>query len=112
MGDTTLLWNKEGALKRMMGKQALLDKIIDLFLAQFPQVWTSAKSAVANSNWKEVASQAHTLKGSAAELGLERLADALRVLEHAARTEDETSAIKAQVEVDAVVEKTLPLLTR
>lgn len=109
--DDTLLWNKENALKRMMGKQALLDKLTNLFLAQFPEAWTSAKTDVANYNWIEVKSHAHTLKGSAAELGLERLAQALYTLERAAGAEDTALAGKARDEVDAIYEKTLPLLT-
>ena len=112
MGDTLQLWNKENALKRMMGKQALLDKIIELFLAQFPSVWISAKSDVASCNWPAVKSQAHTLKGSAAELGLERLAQALSTLERAASTEDKALATQARDEVDAIFEKTFPLLSR
>lgn len=110
MSDQLLLWNKEAALNRMMGKPALLEKVTGLFLAQFPEVWASAKSNIAQRNWAQVKAQAHTLKGSAAELGLEALADVLFSLERAASSQDLDQATEAQSRIEFISKETLTLL--
>ena len=112
MSETPLLWNKEKALARMMGKQALLDKVTTLFLAQFPSVWASTKSDLEQRNWAQVKAQSHTLKGSAAELGLEALAAALFSLEQAAASQEEAQAIEAQIQIESVSEQTLTILNK
>lgn len=110
MSETPLLWNKDAALARMMGMQSLLDKVTGLFLAQFPEAWASTQVHLEQKDWTEVKAKAHTLKGSAAELGLEALADALFSLERAAAEQDEPRALEAKAQIESISHKTLPLL--
>lgn len=70
--DTTTLWDKEAALKRIMHQEDLLHALIDVFLSDFPEQLTELKKAVEQNDFEQTYFISHTLKGLAANLsGLE-----------------------------------------
>ena len=58
-----------------------LQELIDLFLADTPRQISAIKEAVALDNSRQLKSAAHSLKGSARNLGAQRLADICAALE-------------------------------
>jgi len=64
--------------------EAILSKLIDLFLENTPAVLVEARSAVSSHATPQLARAAHTLKGSCSNFGAERMRGACSQLEHLA----------------------------
>ena len=73
---------------RVPDEPAALDELIDLFLADASQRWSSMEDAVARRDGAAVRLLAHTLKGSACNLGGSRLAALMQPVEAAASASD------------------------
>jgi PAS domain S-box-containing protein len=88
----------------------LVAEFIDLFLEKAPQNLARLRNAAQTSNPDELQQGAHSLKGSARNLGAERLGDLLHELESLARnrTLDQAPRLIAQIDAEFVeVKKTL-----
>ena len=74
----------DGTLARFGGSRALLLR----FLKKFPQdaTYAALRTAVESGSWTEVERTAHTLKGVAANLGLERISSGSGALVQAVRS--------------------------
>ncbi|MCZ8074761.1 MAG: Hpt domain-containing protein, partial [Paucibacter sp.] len=82
----------ESALTRCAGRQELLAKLLGTFAKQYSQHQSLFEEAhIAGGS--TLASAAHRLKGLAANLGMNRLADCAAALEHAAGPHGEPSQI-------------------
>lgn len=68
-----------------MGKQALADKLIGILVTSLPKDSAELQVAVDSNDWGKVATVAHRMKGSAANMGAEPLSSAAATLESAAR---------------------------
>ncbi len=64
-----------------------LNEIIDLFIKETPHRLSAIKGALANSNARLLAQQAHALKGSTVQLGATRMTDLCEILEEQGRNE-------------------------
>jgi two-component system sensor histidine kinase/response regulator len=82
------------------GGDGLLGTLIDLFIENSPQVLSEARSALANRTAPELARAAHTLKGSCANFGAERMRDACWRLEQLASGGNLDGAEELLVEVE------------
>jgi len=63
------IWDKDGALNRVMGKQHILHKLIDLCLVDIPENVRKIEQAINDAQYQEVAHLAHAVKGVAANVG-------------------------------------------
>jgi CheY-like chemotaxis protein len=70
---------------RQLGDPKLLLEVIDLFLAETPSAVNQLRAALRRPDWKAGQVIAHTLKGSASNLGADRLASLFREIEHQAK---------------------------
>ena len=68
------------------GSTAYLDRAIDNFLTNSPGTEARLREALAAGDIETLGFQAHSLKGSAANIGLTRVADAAEVLQHVGDT--------------------------
>ncbi|OGR39728.1 MAG: hypothetical protein A2051_05135 [Desulfovibrionales bacterium GWA2_65_9] len=76
----------EAWLTRMRStKPEFLAKLFEVFLEDEPRRITALGDAVCRADLEMVRYLAHSIKGAAATLGMERLCDASRELEHAAK---------------------------
>jgi len=66
-------------------KPEFLARLFEVFLEDEPKRMTTLGDAVCRGDRELVRYLAHSIKGAAATLGMERLRDAARELEHAAR---------------------------
>jgi HPt (histidine-containing phosphotransfer) domain-containing protein len=74
------------ALARVNGKQALLWRLVRDFRQRHGDAAVRMQALIAGARWQEVRDLAHTLKGVASTLGMERVAAAASQLEIAAQT--------------------------
>ena len=96
-------------LARMRGTRPdFLKTLFEVFLADEPQRLAALGEAVAKADLELVRFFGHSIKGAAATLGMERLCDAARELEHAAKAgQGQALAVqfaRVQGEMEAVFE--------
>ncbi len=108
--NTAELWNKDHALRRMMGKESLLQRVVALFLEQFPEQWQALSEDLDQGDLAGVQRRAHTLKGSAGELALPALQQCLGAIEQAARHGDHPATSYAFEQSRQVADNTLSRL--
>lgn len=72
-------------LARMRTKPDFLNRLFEVFLEEEPRRIKALGKAVAGVDLDQVRHLAHALKGAAATMGMERLRDACRELEFAAK---------------------------
>jgi PAS domain S-box-containing protein len=77
------LLNRAAALVRVGGSASLLDRLSTQFLGDLPGLFQACKVAYQDERLDEAQRALHTLKGVAATIGAEALAEAARVAEHA-----------------------------
>jgi CheY-like chemotaxis protein/HPt (histidine-containing phosphotransfer) domain-containing protein len=85
---------------RTNGKAELLARVINLYLVESPKLVHKLKQAASISNAPEVASVAHSLKSSSANVGAKMLSRYCADLEHSARRADAEEARKLLVKVE------------
>ncbi|MBQ0760155.1 MAG: response regulator [Zhongshania sp.] len=85
------IWIKERALDTAMGRQDVLKKLLTLFCEQISAQLKELDSAYAESNYNEMVSIAHAVKGSAAQLHGIKLQECAAKLERAAKDQNSTA---------------------
>lgn len=110
MITTAELWNKDQALRRMMGKESLLQRVVALFLEQYPTQWQTLRSYLETGDLAGVQAQAHTLKGSAGELALPALTACFANIEQTAKMRDMPATTSACEQTQPVADRTLEAL--
>lgn len=81
------LFNKTLALQRMLGKQAVLEKMCHLFIQEHGNDVTKLASSIAEKNFSQTQTLAHSLKGLSGSLGAEVLQANAERIELLAREE-------------------------
>lgn len=90
---TTLdVLNVEPALARMGGNWPLYQRILDLFLTDKSDAVKRLQGYLHDGHWTDAGALAHALKGGAATVGAEALADIARRIEAACRTANDREA--------------------
>ena len=86
---------------------AFVDELVDTFLAEAPGFMAAIDGAVQAGDAGRLLVPAHTLKGNAATIGAERLAEVSRTLEERARNADldgaDVDAAEARAELERAV---------
>jgi HPt (histidine-containing phosphotransfer) domain-containing protein len=100
IGDTSApLFGREEALNMIGGDESLLNDVTDLARAEIPKQLAALRSSLDAGDAPTAYRHAHTLKGTVATLGAERVRDAAFVVEQAAR---HTDLDKARTATDAL----------
>lgn len=86
--STIDIWDRPSALKRLGGKEKLLDKLLVLFLSEASERVTELQQAVDAEDSENTRILAHTVKGSAANISALQLQDVASKLEQAATNAD------------------------
>lgn len=85
---TPPVWDKAGMLKRIMDNEKLAGRLVEIFLSDIPQRIQSLEQALETSDVTGVVRQAHTIKGSSANVGGEALRALALEMEKAAKGGD------------------------
>ncbi|MBM9536349.1 PAS domain S-box protein [Desulfobulbus alkaliphilus] len=80
-GAETLVWDKKGMVARLMDDEQLARTIVAGFLEDLPRQLAALVTAVAAGDGPEIKRLAHTIKGSAANVGCDGLREAAAALE-------------------------------
>ncbi len=103
--ETDELWDREATLARLLNKEALLNKICNMFIVTAPEKFLALKKLISDKNYEEVRQCAHSLKGLSGEVG----AKSLR--QHFAEIEIQAKSQQLNVEKQLVlIEEQLPKL--
>lgn len=86
--STIEIWDRPSALRRLGGKEKLLDKLLVLFLSEASQRVIELQQAVEAEDTENTRILAHTIKGSAANISALQLQDIASKLEQAANNAD------------------------
>ena len=100
-------FNIGGALARCNGDEAFLRRLFVRFTQQFETAAVSLAQSVATGEARDAQILAHTLAGTAGQLGATGLADAARGLEHALRDGDDARITSSLAEVTVALDETL-----
>ncbi|BDZ75361.1 MULTISPECIES: Hpt domain-containing protein [Methylophaga] len=100
---THALWDREGAYNRLLNDEALLQKMMQMFLDNVEKAMSVLESALSQKDFVSIKAHAHKLKGSAAAVGALRVVDDCIAIEEAAnatdieRIESEMSLLKNDI---------------
>ncbi|MCW9016703.1 MAG: Hpt domain-containing protein [Kangiellaceae bacterium] len=67
------VWDHQSALSRVLGKEAILDNLINLFLSDTPQNIEQLEQAIQQEDIDSVRLKSHTIKGVAGNIGGSKL---------------------------------------
>ncbi len=79
------IWDKEEALERLGGNEVLLGKIIRSFVNDAPKMLEALKKSVQMNDASSVQLHAHSIKGSAGNVGAQQLQHIAKTIESAAK---------------------------
>jgi HPt (histidine-containing phosphotransfer) domain-containing protein len=97
-------------LSRVEGDRELLAEIIQVFLADAPQLVVAMGQALAQGDMHLLERSAHSMKGAAANLSALDAVKAASRLEQSAKNKDSESSKTDLSELRAIVERLLPVL--
>jgi signal transduction histidine kinase/CheY-like chemotaxis protein/HPt (histidine-containing phosphotransfer) domain-containing protein len=86
----SLLWDKSEALTRLGGKEKLLERIVLSFLKEAPSIIKALSLAIKKEDFTSAQLHAHSLKGSAANIGATQFSEIAKKIELAAKEENLT----------------------
>ncbi len=83
-----------GFLESMAERRPFLKKMFTVFISQEPKRIQEIKDALASKDVERLRHLAHSLKGGAATIGVERVRDCCLKLEHASKEQDMDAAME------------------
>ncbi|HEV3137306.1 MAG TPA: response regulator [Pirellulales bacterium] len=102
----------EALTRRCLGNQGLMQRILAKFVDRLPVLAGRLDETVRQGRLADAAAEAHSLKGSAANLSAERLQQAVGALEAACHDNDRAAAIATTARVCREVEACVEFIAR
>ena len=96
---TDSTFNREGLLKRSMGDEELMLQIIQAFLQSKEEAIAKLQQAISEQDGTKIRNRAHSIKGSAANVGGVRLQDIAMQIEMCGASGDYDGATKLMPEL-------------
>lgn len=87
------IFNRNAFLERLGGDEALMGDLLEIFLDDTPHQISALYEAVENNRAEDIRLQAHTIKGSAANIGAPALKEAALNMENSGRDGDTSNAV-------------------
>jgi PAS domain S-box-containing protein len=107
---TTLEFDREGFVERMMGNESLAQRIIRGFVRDMPRQIARLAEAVQNLDGNAVRLAAHSIKGAAGNVGGLQMQEIAWKLEQSGSTGDIAAAAVALPELSLSFERTKPIM--
>jgi HPt (histidine-containing phosphotransfer) domain-containing protein len=108
--SAAMVFDSRGALERVLGDRKLLEELLNIFRDEYLQRLAEFREALAARDAKSLERAAHSLRGSAGNLGATATAQAAGALEELARNGDLTNAGGSITAVESEVARLLPEL--
>jgi CheY-like chemotaxis protein len=102
--------NLDAVRERVGGDTMLLHELIDVFFADWPQMWQNVRNALQQGDAPKLNRAAHTLKGSVGVFGAQDAYTAAERLEQLARKGELAQAAEAVAQLEVELERLKPAL--
>jgi len=102
--ENTAVWDYDGMLKRVRGKEGRVIKLVTMFLTGTPERMHQLRQAIDSEDVKEVAEIAHGIKGVAGNLGANALMDVMKTIEFAGKESDQATLLACWPEAELVLQ--------
>jgi CheY-like chemotaxis protein/HPt (histidine-containing phosphotransfer) domain-containing protein len=83
LDQSCISWNQDECLSRLRDNEAVLKKIIEVFLVDIPVLVEELNAAITNQEFARILSTAHTLKGCCANISAHELTRLIIAIEFA-----------------------------
>lgn len=110
--DELSVWDKAEALSRLGGNEALLGKIIRSYVHDAPKMLDSLEKSVQMNDASSVQLHAHSIKGSAGNVGAQKLQQIAKTIELAAKEENRALYKGSMKELQKAMQDALVQLER
>lgn len=104
------LWNRDAAISRLGGNEGLLNRIVDMFLAQIEQKHDALIKAVAEMNLEAVRFTSHSMKGASGDVGADAIRGKAAAIEMKAKQDDTNSLHEDMRELHALISQTIKVM--
>ena len=85
------VWDKDAALARTIGKEDLLRRVIDAYMAETPALVTKLSEAIKSEDLENSAYLAHTIKGASLNISADRLSELSATIEASSKAQDQAA---------------------
>lgn len=110
--DELSIWDKTEAMSRLGGNEALLGKIIRSFVHDAPKMLDALQKSVQMNDAPSVQLHAHSIKGSAGNVGAKKLQNIAKIIELAAKEGNRALYKGAMKELQQAMQEALAQLER
>jgi two-component system sensor histidine kinase/response regulator len=94
------VFDKDEVMERVDGDIELLMEMIELFISDYPRLMSNIKNSITQKDSKELARNAHTLKGSVGNFAANSVYDTALTLEIMGRNNDISDAGEAYIKLE------------
>ena len=110
LGLVKQIWNREAAINRLGGNEGLLNRIVEMFLAQITQKQQALQKAVNDQDIEGVRFTSHAMKGVSGDVGADAIREKASSIENKAKRDDLTEIAQDMQELDSLIEQTIAVM--
>ncbi len=112
--DNAPLFDRDAALERLDGDAELLDEVVGIYREDAPQILGNLETAISARDARTAEREAHSLKGSSANIGAIRLQQASLIAEKTAHQDPvDWSSLEAQLPgLKSLLQETVGVLAK
>jgi len=108
--NTVVQWDKEAVLKRVRGKDKLLISLINMFIDDMPAQIDALQQAINDNKMEDIHLQAHTIKGTAANLSGLNLQAVASEMERAGKEQDVEALTELMPELNKAYQQLMSMM--
>ena len=104
------LWNRDAAISRLGGNEGLLNRIVEMFLAQIEQKQQALQSAATALDVEAVRFHSHAMKGVSGDVGADAIREKASSIENKAKQDDLSEIVQDITELDNLIKQTIAVM--
>lgn len=104
------LWNRDAAISRLGGNEGLLNRIVEMFLAQIEQKQRALQSAATALDVEAVRFNSHAMKGMSGDVGANAIWEKASSIENKAKQDDLSDIVQDITELDNLIKQTIAVM--
>ena len=104
------LWNKKAALSRLAGNEALLSRIVEMFLAQIDGKQEALNKSIVQGDIEAIRFNSHAIKGVSGDVGADLVRAQAAFIEQKAKKGDISDVEKDNEKLETLIDATITLM--
>ena len=104
------LWNRDAAISRLGGNEGLLNRIVEMFLAQIEQKQQALQIAARAFDVEAVRFNSHAMKGVSGDVGADAIREKASSIESKAKQDDLSEIVQDIKELDSLIQQTIAVM--